>query len=93
MPNGIGHAVLVVDRPVGAPKGGDRIVTWIQSSNIGLDAFADQERLSAFASSIKDGSPLPNVQVSLSSGVSGTTSANGVSDLMMLPAKKFQNIC
>jgi alpha-2-macroglobulin len=60
--NGIGHAVLVVD-----PLDRDErpALVWIQSTNIGLDAFVDSAEMLAWATSLKDGSPLAGAQLSI----------------------------
>jgi hypothetical protein len=79
--NGIGHAVLVVEPP---NKSSDRIVKWVQATNIGLDAFSDREQLAVFASNLKDGKPLGNVQISLSNGAGGVSQENGIANIKLL---------
>jgi uncharacterized protein YfaS (alpha-2-macroglobulin family) len=61
---GLGQVVLVV-RPA-APsreRRRDAVLAWVQSTRIGLDAFADQETLVAWASDLGDGRPLGDVDV------------------------------
>lgn len=40
-----------------------RISTWIQSTNIGLDAFVDREELVGFATDLRTGKPLSGVEL------------------------------
>ncbi len=56
---GLGQVVLVV-RPTSPSKERRREVVqaWIQATRIGLDAFADEETLVAWASDLADGRPL-----------------------------------
>ena len=42
-----------------------RITTWIQSTNIGLDAFVDHEELVGFATELKTGKPMSGVDLSI----------------------------
>jgi alpha-2-macroglobulin len=42
-----------------------RIVTWVQSTRIGLDAFVDNEELVGFATDLATGRPLGGVQLSI----------------------------
>jgi alpha-2-macroglobulin len=63
---GLGQVILVV-RPTVPSKerGAERVQAWVQSTRIGLDAFADQENLVAWASDLADGRPLADVLVAL----------------------------
>jgi len=42
-----------------------RIVTWLQATQIGLDAYVDNTELIGFATDLKDGKPLANVELSI----------------------------
>ena len=63
---GLGQVILVV-RPTVPSKERrrERVQAWVQSTRIGLDAFADQETLVAWASDLADGRPLGDVEVAL----------------------------
>jgi uncharacterized protein YfaS (alpha-2-macroglobulin family) len=63
---GLGQVILVV-RPTTPSKERrrERVQAWVQSTRIGLDAFADQETLVAWASDLADGRPLGEVEVAL----------------------------
>ncbi|MFL6335302.1 MAG: MG2 domain-containing protein [Pyrinomonadaceae bacterium] len=86
--NGYGQAFVSVvpldegDDPVrvygyGPSDGG--VDSWVQATDIGLDAFADKSALVVWANSLKDGSPLEGVRVSVvPEGLSAATGADGV---------------
>ena len=67
--NGRGHMILIVEPSGGKPteldNENDTNESWIQVTNIGLDAFSDRTDLVGWVTSLKDGSPLSNVDVSL----------------------------
>ncbi len=55
---------------------------WVQSTDIGLDAFADKSELLVWANSLKDGRPLGGVALSVSAdSILGTTGDNGLAHL------------
>lgn len=55
------------------------VVTWVQSTRIGLDAFADNDQLVGWANSLEDGSPLADVQLeALPAKLSATTGRDGL---------------
>jgi uncharacterized protein YfaS (alpha-2-macroglobulin family) len=55
---------------------------WVQSTQIALDAFADQKELVAWTNSLKDGSPLAGVELSVSpDDLAGATGADGLARL------------
>ncbi|HEX8651066.1 MAG TPA: alpha-2-macroglobulin family protein [Pyrinomonadaceae bacterium] len=62
----------------------DTVVSWLQATAIGLDAFVDNDELLGWATSLKDGKPLPDVQMTIqpseSAGVSG---ADGLARLAL----------
>ena len=77
--NGRGHMILVVEpsggpRAMGEDDSFDSSESWIQVSNIGLDAFVDRTDLVGWVTSLKDGSPLSNVDVTLLNSDSGAQS-------------------
>jgi uncharacterized protein YfaS (alpha-2-macroglobulin family) len=76
---GLGQAVVVV-RPASPTRETRRQVVraWVQSTRIGLDAFADAETLLAWASDLRDGSPLAGVELALTGGATGRTDERGL---------------
>lgn len=59
-----------------------RVDAWVQATDIGLDAFADKSTLVAWANSLKDGTPLAGVEMTLlPDDIRGTTAADGLARL------------
>ena len=59
-----------------------RIEAWVQATDIGIDAFADQGSLVAWANSLHDGRPLEGVEIKLiPDDITGTTGASGLAHL------------
>ena len=69
---GTGHIILYIE-----PEGGmlsallnrqlqeTRIISWVQVTEIGLDAFVDADEMFVWANSLTDGAPLSGVEVTL----------------------------
>ncbi|HET8781580.1 MAG TPA: alpha-2-macroglobulin family protein, partial [Pyrinomonadaceae bacterium] len=85
--NGRGHLILIVEPSGGSPSGDDDseiAESWIQVTNIGLDAFADNTDLVGWVTSLKDGAPLSDVDVSLlPSDVAAKTGGDGLARLAL----------
>ncbi len=64
--DGFGNTLLVIE-PTKRRNQYDRteISVWCQSTNIGLDAFVDAEELVGFATEMRTGKPLSDVQLSI----------------------------
>ncbi len=63
---GFGHVILDVEPTVRRDKNDrSRIFTWIQATQIGLDAFVDNTELVGFATELLSGKPLGGVQMSI----------------------------
>ncbi|MEP6706803.1 MAG: alpha-2-macroglobulin family protein, partial [Pyrinomonadaceae bacterium] len=85
--DGFGSALVVVESimPVGDIYHSP-LFAWVQSTNMGLDAFADNDELIGWATSLANGAPLENVQLEiLPSKISGRTGADGVAHLALKP--------
>ncbi len=68
--NGQGHLMMILVPPVSLLEtlfGGhrDHIMTWLQATNLGVDAYADQDSLIVHATSLDTGAPLANVNLRL----------------------------
>ncbi|MFI5006022.1 MAG: Ig-like domain-containing protein [Solirubrobacterales bacterium] len=97
LPGGLGHAVLVVEpvrregssstATVRANEWQQAVRVWVQSTRIGLAAFADDQSLVAWASALADGRPLPGVTIALGGALTPavTTGIEGLATLA-LPA-------
>ncbi|HKQ78825.1 MAG TPA: DUF6049 family protein [Blastocatellia bacterium] len=87
---GLGHVVLSVEAVQPPKTEWERrsLHVWIQATNIGLDAFADQSNLLGWATSLKDGKPLSGVEMAIAdpAGVAqarGKTGADGLARLQL----------
>jgi uncharacterized protein YfaS (alpha-2-macroglobulin family) len=80
---GLGQVVIIVEAGVGVKKRERQSVeAWVQSTNIGLSAFVDNLDLYAWATSLKEGKPLANVQMTIHPlGVTGESGMFGTARL------------
>lgn len=78
--DGFGQAILVVESP---DKKSSPIVKWLQRTNIGVDAFADAEKIIVFTSDLKTGKPISNAAIVLSNGATGMTDKNGLAQIIL----------
>ncbi len=63
---GFGNAVIEIEPTVPRNKyDRTKITVWAQATQIGLDAFVDNEELVAFATDLKNGKPLTGVELSI----------------------------
>lgn len=61
---GFGHAIVYIEPTVKRDKyDRTRIVAWTQSTQIGLDAFVDNQELVGLATALRDGKPLSGVEL------------------------------
>src|SRR5262245_29432549 len=88
--NGVGHVIAVVEAVQPAKRPGERrsVIAWPQVTAIGLDAFADYREVLGWATSLKDGKPLPDVELTLTSETrkgtaTGKTDADGLAHIEM----------
>ena len=88
LPGGLGHAIVLIE-PTKAPKEPwmrQEVVTWAQSTRIGLDAYADGEKLVTYASNLQTGAPLADVALQLSpGGASGKSGPDGLASILLPP--------
>jgi uncharacterized protein YfaS (alpha-2-macroglobulin family) len=93
---GLGQVIVIVEptTPVNNRNRYDRQIVekWVQATNIGLDAFVDQNDLIGWATSLKDGKPLKDVELTIHpSGVKGQTGADGLARLA-LPSQTAKSL-
>jgi uncharacterized protein YfaS (alpha-2-macroglobulin family) len=79
--NGLGHAIAVVEpyswdeKTYGPPPA---LVSWVQSTKLGIDAAVDRDDLRAFATDLATGEPLEGVALQIQPyGTAATTDAQG----------------
>jgi hypothetical protein len=79
--NGLGHAILVVEPSRPARNARQSVVAWVQATQIGLDAFVDDQSLVAWATSLADGKPLVDCALSIDASTAVRSGADGVARL------------
>ena len=79
-----GHLIVTVETPT-IPVISDIfgrhpefVITWVQITHLGLDAFSDPAQLVAWTTDLRDGAPLEGVALSLSNGATAASDASGV---------------
>jgi hypothetical protein len=87
MQGSCGHFVVIVEPPAGMFESQDAkwqrysqtIISWVQITQIGLDAYTDHSEMVGWATDLKDGSPLSGVSILPSNGaVAVQTGSDGV---------------
>ena len=64
--DGFGHAIVEIEPVVKRDKNDrTRVVAWTQSTQIGLDAFVDNQELVGFVTDLKTGKPLSGVDLAI----------------------------
>ncbi len=72
-----GHFFVKVKPPKGffeEERYWEQINVWVQITQIGLDAFADQDEIITWTTALKDGSPLQGVSIHSDTGTALGTS-------------------
>src|SRR5258708_32480541 len=85
--DGLGHVIVSVESitPV-SDVYHSPMLAWVQSTQIGLDAFVDNDELIGWATSLADGAPLSDVKMQIiPSNVSGSTRLDGLAHLALKP--------
>ncbi len=76
LPGGLGNIILDVEPTVKREKHDrSRVFTWVQATQIGLDAFVDNQELVGFATELGSGKALAGVQLSIYPNGSNTVSS------------------
>ncbi len=64
--NGFGNVIVIVEPMVRKDKyDRTQVITWLQATQIGLDAFVDNSELVGFATEMKTGKPIAGVELSI----------------------------
>jgi uncharacterized protein YfaS (alpha-2-macroglobulin family) len=88
--NGKGQLVVVVE-PVGVDSRKDPyrhiVQPWVQVTQVGLDAFVDHSEMVAWATALKDGSPLSSVAIETNTGKQLATTGNDGTARFDLPGQ------
>lgn len=95
--DGLGHVILeIVPRSTmkgsSMPEYPPKIRTWVQATQIGLDAFVDRGELIGWATSLESGEPLEGVELSVRIGsAAGKSDETGVANLELSSASGRSN--
>ncbi|MCI0659593.1 MAG: Ig-like domain-containing protein, partial [Acidobacteria bacterium] len=89
--NGVGHVIAVVEAVQPARRDEERRshIIWLQATEIGLDAFADHQEVLGWATSLRDGKPLGDIELALTNekGVSTSAARTGADGLAHIEMK------
>ncbi|MCW5802711.1 MAG: Ig-like domain-containing protein, partial [Deltaproteobacteria bacterium] len=79
----LGHAIAIVEpSPWTQRWEPPRMISWVQSTRLGLDAYVDADNLVAFASDLATGAPANGVALEIRPfGITGATDDKGVATL------------
>ncbi len=89
---GLGHAIAVVEPyPWKERYAPPRLISWVQSTKLGLDAHVDADHLVAYASDLATGKPASGVALELEpSGVKANTDERGMASIALPPNKRVK---
>lgn len=82
-PDGTGHALLYVAPTRTFPRNSEEhwdnrpLLTWVQATSVGIDAFNDDDELMVWTTDLRDGTPIPGAEVALGQS-RATTDAGGL---------------
>ncbi len=78
--NGIGQTVVIVEPTRTPPKGYQRaeLDLWVQSTELGVNAYVENDQVTGWVTRLADGAPENGVQVSLLDAGSATTDKDGL---------------
>ncbi len=78
--NGIGQTVVIVEPTRTPPKGYQRaeLDLWVQSTELGVNAYIENDQVTGWVTRLSDGTPENGVQVSLLDAGSSTTDKDGL---------------
>ncbi len=78
---GFGNVILDIEPTIKSAKyDRTRIVTWLQATQIGLDAFVDNTELVGFATDLKTGKPLSGVELTIQPNGSSVASTDNATE-------------
>ncbi|MDB4954247.1 MAG: hypothetical protein JWO36_1816 [Myxococcales bacterium] len=86
--SGLGHAIAVVEPyPWKQDYEPPRMIAWVQSTKLAVDAYVDADNLIAFASELGTGKPAANVALEIHPmGIKATTDDKGMATLPLGPS-------
>jgi hypothetical protein len=91
---GLGHVIAIVEpSPWRERYDPPRLITWVQSTRLALDAAVDGEDMYAWVNRLADGAPVGEATLELVPyGTKGVTAADGTAKLPLVAATKGANL-
>ncbi|MGH2898177.1 MAG: hypothetical protein ACRDMZ_05835, partial [Solirubrobacteraceae bacterium] len=88
--SGLGHAIAIVEPyPWTESYQPPRMVSWVQSTKLAVDAHVDRDSMVAFVSDLATGKPAGGVALEIRPfGVAATTAADGTATLALSPSQQ-----
>ncbi|MCW5803695.1 MAG: Ig-like domain-containing protein, partial [Deltaproteobacteria bacterium] len=85
--DGLGHAVVIVEpSPWTQTWRVPRMIAWVQSTRLGVDAYVDADDLRAFTTDLATGAPLSGVALETRPyGLAGTSDVQGIATIPLQP--------
>lgn len=89
-PGGLGHAIAVIEPSPWTGRGRPpRLISWVQSTRLGLDAHVDSDSLVAHATRLDTGRSAEGVALELAPyGIAGTTDGRGMATLALAAGQR-----
>ena len=87
--SGLGHAIAIVEPYPWTDKNSPvpRMISWVQSTRLGIDAYVDSDSLVAYATDLATGKHASGVALELAPyGITGATDDRGMATLALSPA-------
>ena len=86
---GLGHAIAVVEPyPWKESYEPPRLISWVQSTKLAVDAYVDSDTLIAFATELQTGKPASGVALEIRPfGIKGQTDEKGMATLVLPPGQ------
>ncbi len=83
--NGLGHAIAIVEPyPWKEPYDPPKLISWVQSTKLAVDAYVDASDLVAFATDLSTGKPAGNVALEIRPfGLKGQSADNGLATIAL----------
>jgi len=89
--SGLGHAIAIVEPSPWTDKDSPapRLISWVQSTRLGIDAYVDSDSLVAYATELATGKHASGVALELQPyGITGATDDRGMATLPLSPAAR-----
>ncbi len=91
---GLGHVIAIVEpSPWRERYDPPRLITWVQSTRLALDAAVDAEDMYAWVNRLADGAPVADARIEIVPyGITAATAADGTAKLGLGAARKGANL-